>query len=57
VTNKSEIGDKETEVSPLVKHTPKPEKIKSWEDLGKDIPIDKIVLGLSYNEDDPALID
>lgn len=57
VTNESETGDEETEVSPLVKHTPKPEKIKSWEDSGKDIPIGKIVPCLSYDEDDPALAD
>jgi hypothetical protein len=57
VTNESETGDEETEVSPLIKHTLKPEKIKSWKNSDKDIPIDKIVLNLSYNEDDPALID
>jgi hypothetical protein len=57
VINESEIEDEEIKVSPLVKHTPKPEKIKSWEDLGKNILISKIVLGLSYNKDDPALID
>jgi hypothetical protein len=57
VINESKIRDKKTKISSLVKHTLKSEKIKSWEDLDKNISISKIVLDLSYDENDSALID